>query len=83
VIRQASRVDRRPGADDPHPVRMIETINKMNRIRARSCRKPGRSPIRAAGGKDGNARGEDPQDPKISREPIFMGSRSATTTIRI
>jgi RNA polymerase primary sigma factor len=44
------------------PVHMIETINKMNRISARSCRKPARAGSRDAGQEDGHAGRQDPQD---------------------
>ena len=66
------------------PVHMIETINKMNRIVAPD---PAGNRHRAgsgdAGGQDGNARGQDPQDPEDRQgTDLAWKRRSATTTIR-
>jgi RNA polymerase primary sigma factor len=44
------------------PVHMIETINKMNRISRQILQETGRNPIRPPWRKDGDARGQDPQD---------------------
>ena len=47
------------------PVHMIETINKMNRISRQILQETGQEPDPAtAGREDGDARGEDPQDPE-------------------
>jgi RNA polymerase primary sigma factor len=46
------------------PVHMIETINKMNRISRQILQETGRARSRHPGREDGNARGQDPQDPE-------------------
>ena len=47
------------------PVHMIETINKMNRISRQILQETGQEPDPAtARREDGDARGEDPQDPQ-------------------
>ena len=66
-------LDRRPGAHDPHPVHMIETINKLNRISRQMLQEMGREPT-----PDELAqRMEMPEDKvrkvlKIAKEPISM-----------
>ncbi len=47
------------------PVRMIETINKMNRISRQILQETGAEPDPATlAAKDGDAGGQDPQDPE-------------------
>jgi len=47
------------------PVHMIETINKMNRISRQILQETGQEPDPTTlGGQDGDARGQDPQDPE-------------------
>ncbi len=47
------------------PVHMIETINKMNRISRQILQETGQEPDPATlAQRDGDARGEDPQDPQ-------------------
>ena len=63
---------------------MIETINKMNRISRQILQETGEGAGSGhAGREDGNARKIRKIPPKISRRPISMERRSATTMIRI
>ena len=55
------------------PVHMIETINKLNRISARCCRKWAASPPGRAGRAHGNARRQDSQSPQNRQRANLHG----------
>ena len=56
------------------PVHMIETINKMNRISRQILQETGQEPDPATPrAEDGNARGQDPQDPQDLEGADFDG----------